>query len=313
MKRLAIYFFYDKDGIVDDYIPYFLSKIKPYFSEICVVVNGNLTPDGKDTFAKYAEKILVRENTGLDVYAYKYAIEQYGFDKLATFDELICMNFTFFGPFFSLDKLFSDMEKRDCDWWGLYKWPTERPIIYHHIPSFFVAYRKNLLSSDKFREYWETLKPVNSYSESVENHEQRQTPYFDRNGFVSDTWIKDHYRFMDHWNEHWPLTCSDKVIVEDKFPFLKRRILFIENNEMPFAKTAKESINAIRDFSDYDLKLIYDNIKRTQNLELDDKQISGKYRILSKFHPIKRHRDRYKLKLRNIAVKSELIDLFNKL
>lgn len=31
IKRLAIYFFYDKDGIVDDYIPYMLNDLKKYY------------------------------------------------------------------------------------------------------------------------------------------------------------------------------------------------------------------------------------------------------------------------------------------
>ena len=30
MKRLGIYFFYDKDGVVDDYIPFFLRQLKPF-------------------------------------------------------------------------------------------------------------------------------------------------------------------------------------------------------------------------------------------------------------------------------------------
>ena len=32
MKRLAIYLFYDHDGIVDDYIPYKLEKLKEFCS-----------------------------------------------------------------------------------------------------------------------------------------------------------------------------------------------------------------------------------------------------------------------------------------
>lgn len=56
MKRLMIYFFYDKDGIVDDYIPYFLKSFKPFCEKICVVVNGLLTNDSKKVLKEIANK-----------------------------------------------------------------------------------------------------------------------------------------------------------------------------------------------------------------------------------------------------------------
>ena len=37
MKRLAIYLFYDHDGIVDDYIPYKLEKLKEFVQDIWFV------------------------------------------------------------------------------------------------------------------------------------------------------------------------------------------------------------------------------------------------------------------------------------
>ena len=45
MKRLLIYFFWDKDGIVDDYIPHMLKSFRPFATELCVVVNGEITDE----------------------------------------------------------------------------------------------------------------------------------------------------------------------------------------------------------------------------------------------------------------------------
>ena len=42
-KRLILYFMYDKDGIVDDYVPYMLRELKKNSTEILVVCNGKLT------------------------------------------------------------------------------------------------------------------------------------------------------------------------------------------------------------------------------------------------------------------------------
>ena len=43
MKRLGIYVFCDKDGIVDDYISYFLNDFIQHFQEFLIGCNGILT------------------------------------------------------------------------------------------------------------------------------------------------------------------------------------------------------------------------------------------------------------------------------
>ena len=42
VKRLIIYFIFDKNGIVDDYITYMLEDLKKNSTEIAVVCNGKL-------------------------------------------------------------------------------------------------------------------------------------------------------------------------------------------------------------------------------------------------------------------------------
>ena len=62
MKRLCIYFFYDKDGIVDDYVVYFLKKIRNFCDELCIVSNSHIEKDGQKKLEKICSKILLREN-----------------------------------------------------------------------------------------------------------------------------------------------------------------------------------------------------------------------------------------------------------
>ena len=42
-KRLLIFFFYDKKGIVDDYIPSMLEDLRKTVDDIFIVCNGLLT------------------------------------------------------------------------------------------------------------------------------------------------------------------------------------------------------------------------------------------------------------------------------
>ena len=68
-KRLVIYFFYDKDGIADRYVDYFLQGLKPITDKFVIVSNGKITPNTRRIFLKYSQDIIVRVNKGLDAWA----------------------------------------------------------------------------------------------------------------------------------------------------------------------------------------------------------------------------------------------------
>ena len=87
-KRLGIYFFYDKNGIVDRYIPYFLEDFKKNLTDLLIVSNGEPTEQGAEILQNYGE-LFARENKGFDVWAYKEALEHVGWEKLEEYDEVI--------------------------------------------------------------------------------------------------------------------------------------------------------------------------------------------------------------------------------
>ena len=156
IRRLVIYFFYDADGIVDRYVPYMLEDICKNCSELFVVVNGKLTEAGRETFKKFTPNILVRENVGFDVWAYKAALAHYGWEKLAEYDEVIMMNHTIMGPVYPFSEMFEKMNGEDVDFWGItkyHKYPYENSLetgylyIPEHIQSHFIAVRKRLFMS----------------------------------------------------------------------------------------------------------------------------------------------------------------------
>ena len=71
MKRLGIFFFYEKNGVVDEFILYYLADLVKNLSELVVVCNGKLSEQGDAAFRQFTDRIIVRENKGLDVWAYK--------------------------------------------------------------------------------------------------------------------------------------------------------------------------------------------------------------------------------------------------
>lgn len=127
-SRLLIYFFYDKNGIVDDYIPYMLTDMQKNVSDIFVVCNGALTDEGKAKFKRFTDDILVRENKGFDVWAYKEAMEKLGWERLGNYDEIILMNYTIAGPVYPFEDMFHSMNGKDIDFGELHNFTKQRMI-----------------------------------------------------------------------------------------------------------------------------------------------------------------------------------------
>ena len=69
VKRLAIYFVYDRDGLVDDYILYMLEDLKKNVTDLCIVCNGTLQKESKEKLAEYTDFLIERSNEGFDVWA----------------------------------------------------------------------------------------------------------------------------------------------------------------------------------------------------------------------------------------------------
>lgn len=293
MKRLGIYFFFDKDGVVDDYVPYFLKNLKPFLQELCVVVNAPLNDEGKRKLSKFADKFIVRENEGFDSWAYKEAIESYGYEKLAQYDEVILSNYTFFGPLYPMHEMFDKMDTTSCDFWGIHRHP-EIPFqmantdVIEHIQSHFIAFRKTILQSPDFKTYWQTLQKINSYEEAVACHELRCTKYFEDLGYISETYLNNK-KYFALFNGNASVHYAYQQTVEDRCPILKRKFLWIDNKCIKWSQLTPENavdlICYIKNNTDYPIELIRDNVYRVQNIDeikfpLRNKIKYWKYKLL---------------------------------
>ncbi|MCI6783753.1 MAG: rhamnan synthesis F family protein [Lachnospiraceae bacterium] len=273
-KRLIAYFIYDKQGIVDDYIIYMLRALKEHSSEIAVVVNGKLTPESREKLSEITPVIMVRENKGLDVWAYKTVLDYYGWDKLVTYDEVIMMNFTIMGPVYPLSEMFENMSARDLDFWGItmyHKYEKGDPFetiecgyIPDHIQSHFIAVRTPMLKSIEFQQYWDNMQEIKDYRDAVGCHEAMFTKRFSEKGFKWDVYAD----MGEGYNNH-PILCATREMLEEKrCPIFKRRSFMQDYSNIIHDTVGQEAIEAyefIDKHTDYDVNLIWDNILRLEN------------------------------------------------
>lgn len=276
VKRLGIFFFYDADGIVDDYVTVLLDGLLPHFTELTIVCNGKLREPGRAKLSKFTDKLIVRPNKGFDVWAYKTALDSYGWKALDSFDEIVLFNSTIMGPVYPFSEMFSTMNKRDLDFWGITKFHKvprdpfgKSPYSYlpEHIQSHFHAYRHSLVSSESFQRYWDNLPEITSYIDSVGLHESLFTKRFADLGFKWDVYVNtDDFEGFTYG----PITFAAKQLVAEKrCPIFKRRSFFhdyMDTLNQAVGNAALDLYEYLRDHTDFDTDLIWQNALRTMNM-----------------------------------------------
>lgn len=275
-RRYGIFFFYDAQGVVDDYVDTLVEGMKPNLQELCIVVNGKLNEAGRRKFEAWSDRLIIRENVGLDAWAYKTALEDAGWEKLQTFDEVVMFNATIMGPVYPFSEMFSEMDGRDLDFWGItwYHQYDADPFgtipegyIPRHIQSHFHAYRRSLISSRAFQDYWRNLPVMNNYFDSVGKHEVPFTKRFESLGFKSDVYVNT--EDLEGVTTGPILFAPKKLIAEKRCPIFKRRSFFHPYDDVlnqSVGNATRDLYEYLRDHTDYDTNLIWNNALRTMNL-----------------------------------------------
>ena len=188
MKRLGIFCCYDVNGVVDDYVYYLLNDINENLDELYIVSNASLSKESIYKLSKITDNdIIFRDNVGFDARAWREAMFNIGFITLSKFDEVILFNDSFFGPIYPFKEMFDKMENEDVDFWGITE-HGEAPNLKNlcpygyrprHLQSYFLVFRKNLLESDEFRNYWLNLPQFKNREELTFKFEAVLTKHFE--------------------------------------------------------------------------------------------------------------------------------------
>lgn len=266
MKRIAFYLFWEKNGDVDHYVAYCLEKLREHVEHVVVVSNGPLSAAGRAQLESVADDVWERENVGYDVWGYKEGLARFGFDRLADYDELILLNYTFFGPMYPFSEMFERSNSWDVDFWGITEHGEVRPhpfaakgVLHRHIQSHWIAVRKPMLVSTAFRHYWTSMPMISSYEQSVDLHEARFTQHFHELGFSYDVM----FRNADYPSLN-PVLDDVVQLTVDRCPILKRRTFF--HSPLYFSDYAiigRDVIDVLERTSEYPLELVWQNIART--------------------------------------------------
>ena len=281
LSRLGIFVFFDPQGIVDDYVIHLLKSFRPHFSRLVAISNGALDDYAKKRLLLWSDELFIRQNQGLDAAAFKDGLISYcGWDEVEKYDEVVLFNDTFFGPIHSFADMFHEMEQQDIDFWGMsanYHSPdgwnrVKYGYIPDHIQTFFVVFRKKMVCTESFHTYWNNYEhTMNDFVSVVTQHEVVMTKHFQDLGFrwaiYADT---VRYRSV-HPSENFNLYHyhAHTMMRDMKFPIFKKKTLNInisDQLDMQDLECSADAMNYIQNETDYDTKMIWDNVLRLYNV-----------------------------------------------
>ena len=254
MKTLAVFSIFDRDGIIDKYILYWLEKLKTVSEKLITVVNGPIKEVSMQELKKYCSEIICRENVGYDAGAYKDVLLKYlGRKEIEQYDSLILCNDTCYGPFGKLQDIICCLSQYDI---GGLKYQDRGCISW--MDAFFLFFNKRVLCDDAFYEYWE--KEIDSSEKDIIN------VYFSFESSLTNLYTEKGWKIGTYsQSENYNICGASGVCVQRGLPVLKKKAFsdrYFNEENIIF------SLIEIRK-TDYDIGLIRENVIRCFGKDID--------------------------------------------
>ena len=274
-SRMAIFQCYDKDGMIDEYIPYCLRDLKENLERLVIVVNGMLTLQSREKLLLLTPDIFVREDKGFAAAAWREAMIDYlGWEKLEPYDEVILLDDTFFGPFYPFREVFQEMDPQPVDFWGITACGEGViPDTPAHIQTHFTVIRKFMLQSPAFRNYWENQPCYATCQEATCGHEAVFTQYFQKEGYVWDIFADMMEQDGGPSGIFKPINHSAynayELLLHRKCPILSKSGFMVEHGQHLDVENGiqlRRCIEHIKKNTNYDVSLIFKHLLRVCNI-----------------------------------------------
>lgn len=176
MKRLLCYAHFDVSGQVKPFVKHSLHAMQSSCGTTIFVSNSPVTEDDRAELFSICSQVLINPNTGYDFYMWKLALEKV---DVSLYDEVILMNSSIYGPISDMGQVFAQMERLECDFWGITECFQNQP----HIQSYFLVFRRRVTESQAFRNFWEGVLPYVNKLQVIHSYEVGLTQWLLESGF----------------------------------------------------------------------------------------------------------------------------------
>ena len=229
MNRLILFSHFHEADRVEPHILAHLRALRELGGSLHFISNGTLAQEEGAKLDGLVDRILLRENTGMDFSMWQAALAEM---DLCAIDELVLTNSSLLGPCVPLAPLFQRMAAQPCDFWGL----TESWEGCYHLQSYFLVFRKAALEAPAFRQFWASVLPYRSKLNIVWSYELGLSQFLREQGLrsaVAFPLLRADNRFL--WNlllrRRWsmrvrrfgnPVLDYPDLLLRSGMPYVKR-------------------------------------------------------------------------------------------
>jgi len=288
IKRICLFAGYDVDGLIDSTVVEYVANLSlfadVYFLGDCIYSTGEL-----EKLKPYVKGAWGEPHKLYDFGSWSKLAKHYvGWNKIDKYDELILVNDSAY-LMHSFDAVFKEMDGQKCDWWGLQATKGlastiglmgqrlshevdiedvkshllsgfEMDRVYDFlIGSYFLTFRKPVMSNDRFRNVLNGVSRVKTKKLLIREYEVGLTRLLISLGFEFSTFEKTVYPFQPVFTE------KSFELIEKGFPLLKKYHLIENHYSIPELLQWKEKLQEAgikKDLTPYAA-----NLTRTGNAE----------------------------------------------
>lgn len=226
-RRLVVFAHYDAQGEVKRYILHNLRALRAECDRLVFVSTAALGAEHLARIGEICDEIVLRDNVGFDFAMWRHVLDRTDF---AEWDELVLANSSVFGPVFPLRPVFERMAAQPCDAWGM----TENDELAWHLQSYFLVFRRSVLDSPIFRQFWASVLPYRDKEQVIRSYEIGLSRLLLDHGFLLESFAQP--RALDP-RAGWPFplggrlrpmnpTCGRPLpLLRAGMPFVKAELL----------------------------------------------------------------------------------------
>jgi lipopolysaccharide biosynthesis protein len=254
-KRTAFFAHYDPDGIIADYVVHYIACLYEAGVEVVYFASDSNVSNHEIQKLPAGTRVVGSSRHGeYDFGSWKRCFlahaQDHGPDGLSKIDELLLCNDSCYGPIQPLIQMFHDMEKRDCDFWGV----TQVKHCGGYCPTYFIVVRRRILSDLEFQRFFESVGAFANKAEYCEKYEVGLNRFLTQNKYVRACYL-DRYPNLDHTVPQ----VLTPLIFSEGMPFI--RVMLARENPGGIAHLATQ-LEFICDQYKYPLRFIRDHLQR---------------------------------------------------
>lgn len=265
MKRLCLFAAYDASAKIQNYVKFYIEKMSE-LADVYYLADCEMKDEELNKIRPHVKQAWAYRHGKYDFGSWQELIFELGWDFIFEYDEVIFCNDSCFGPLYPLKKVFSQMESKDVDFWGITQ-NTYQDIV--HLQSYFLVFSKKVVESSVFKFFIESIKQEKDNMAVIYNYELKLTKLLEENGFQWESYINpDNYHYTI--SEYSTLNNKDasyywRQSLLQGHPFLKVK-LFTDFLYAPFVESLYNYQNLIKKHTKYNVELI-NNLLFVKNIQ----------------------------------------------